>query len=69
MLDLISLALQKNRIGYQRIDGSKSFKERCEAIESFRTDSSYPVLLASLGSAALGLVIYCTVKEEWTLIR
>jgi len=54
MLDLIGLALKGKGIAYQRIDGSKSFKQRCDAIAAFRDGSSYPVLLASLGSAALG---------------
>jgi SNF2 family DNA or RNA helicase len=54
MLDLIGLALEADGIAYQRIDGSKSFKQRRDALAAFRDEASYPVLLASLGSAAFG---------------
>ncbi|KAI0152567.1 SNF2 family N-terminal domain-containing protein [Hypoxylon sp. NC0597] len=55
MLDLIGEALSKNGFVYQRLDGSKSLPERRHALEDFRANSNCIVLLASLGSAAVGL--------------
>ncbi|OTA59128.1 hypothetical protein K449DRAFT_436085 [Hypoxylon sp. EC38] len=55
MLDLIGEALSKNGLMYQRLDGSKSLPQRRYALEDFRSNPNCIVLLASLGSAAVGL--------------
>ncbi|RKK08170.1 hypothetical protein BFJ65_g16831 [Fusarium oxysporum f. sp. cepae] len=55
MLDLIGQALSDKGIPYQRLDGSKDLHQRRDAIAAFCDGASYPVMLASLGSAALGL--------------
>ncbi|KAI1481970.1 SNF2 family N-terminal domain-containing protein [Daldinia eschscholtzii] len=55
MLDLIGRALSENSFTYQRLDGSKSLAQRRLALEEFRTNHNCIILLASLGSAAVGL--------------
>ncbi|KAK1758998.1 SNF2 family N-terminal domain-containing protein [Echria macrotheca] len=55
MLDLIGKALSARNITFQRVDGSKTFGQRCNALGEFRRDESCSVLLATLGSAAVGL--------------
>ncbi|KAI0840675.1 SNF2 family N-terminal domain-containing protein [Hypoxylon sp. FL0890] len=54
MLDLIGEALSRNGFIYQRLDGSKSLAQRRHALNDFRASSNCTVLLASLGSAAVG---------------
>jgi SNF2 family DNA or RNA helicase len=54
MLDLIGMALDANEIKFRRVDGTKTFTQRCEALQDFRNNESCDVLLASLGSAAVG---------------
>lgn len=61
MLDLLEIALSDRGIRYRRIDGSKSLVQRKEALNDFRYDASCHVLLASLGSAAVGQVLVCLV--------
>ncbi|KAI2777343.1 SNF2 family N-terminal domain-containing protein [Daldinia loculata] len=55
MLDLIGRALSLNSFTYQRLDGSKSLAQRRYALDEFRANQSCTILLASLGSAAVGL--------------
>ncbi|KAI2471028.1 P-loop containing nucleoside triphosphate hydrolase protein [Annulohypoxylon bovei var. microspora] len=55
MLDRIGKALSDNAFEYQRLDGTKSLAQRRHALEDFRANPSCTVLLASLGSAAVGL--------------
>ncbi|KAI0847593.1 SNF2 family N-terminal domain-containing protein [Daldinia vernicosa] len=55
MLDLVGRALSLNSFTYQRLDGSKSLAQRRYALEEFRTNEDCNTLLASLGSAAVGL--------------
>ncbi|KAF2677176.1 hypothetical protein K458DRAFT_350723 [Lentithecium fluviatile CBS 122367] len=55
MLDLLEQALTKNGLRFQRIDGTRTLQQRRLALTSFREDPSCTVLLASLGSAAVGL--------------
>lgn len=57
MLDLIGQALSDKGIPYQRLDGSKDLHQRRDAIAAFCDGASYPVMLASLGSAALGYAL------------
>ncbi len=54
MLDLIEKALAVKGIQFQRVDGTKTFDQRHDALWRFRNDISCNVLLASLGSAAVG---------------
>jgi SNF2 family DNA or RNA helicase len=54
MLDLIEKALEGEKIQFQRIDGTKTFGQRRDALQEFRNTMSCNVLLASLGSAAVG---------------
>ncbi len=54
MLDLIEKALAGKNIQFQRVDGTKTFGQRRDALRRFKTDISCNVLLASLGSAAVG---------------
>ena len=54
MLDLLEKAVKMKELTYQRIDGTKSLQQRREALEAFKEDSSCKILLASLGTAAVG---------------
>lgn len=54
MLDLLEIALNEKGLKYQRIDGSKTLPQRQQALNAFQNDYSCPILLASLGSAAVG---------------
>jgi len=54
MLDLIQKALQKDNIGFRRIDGQTTLKGRENALEAFRNDPNCQVMLASIGSVAEG---------------
>ncbi|RFU32920.1 hypothetical protein B7463_g3424, partial [Scytalidium lignicola] len=55
MLDLIEKALVSYGFSFERIDGSKSLSHRKRAIQSFRSNPSCTILLASIGSAGVGL--------------
>ncbi|KAK3323152.1 SNF2 family N-terminal domain-containing protein [Cercophora scortea] len=55
MLDLLENALSQSGFKYQRIDGTKTLKQRTDALNMFREDGTTTVLLASLGSGAVGL--------------
>jgi len=55
MLDLVETALRTVGLQFQRIDGSKSLQCRKQALHQFRTDPSCTILLATLGSAGVGL--------------
>lgn len=54
-LDLIQIALQEQRIGYVRLDGKKSRKERAAALDAFRDDPNVTLILISIGAGGLGL--------------
>ncbi|MCJ1401479.1 hypothetical protein MMC11_004693 [Xylographa trunciseda] len=55
MLDLLEQALNHEGISFARIDGKKTDVQRRAAIERFRTDPGCTLLLASIGSAGVGL--------------
>ncbi|VBB80874.1 Putative protein of unknown function [Podospora comata] len=55
MLDLVELALQQRGIAFVRIDGTRSEQQRRKALKDFRDIPSCTVLLATLGSAGVGL--------------
>ncbi|KAH6962305.1 SNF2 family N-terminal domain-containing protein [Ilyonectria sp. MPI-CAGE-AT-0026] len=55
MLDLVVQALRIDNISFQRIDGRKSLAQRNRALNTFRNDPSCNVLLATLGSAGVGI--------------
>lgn len=54
MLDFIGKALSVNGFIYERLDGSKNLAQRRSALGNFRSSPDCTVLLASLGSAAVG---------------
>lgn len=54
-LDLIEFALERENIGFVRIDGTMSVKQRTQSLETFKTDPSVTVLLASIKAAGQGL--------------
>jgi len=54
MLDLLERALSEQGLKYRRIDGSKILSQRKAALKVFREDASCNILLASIGSAAVG---------------
>lgn len=54
MLDLIGTALTAMGIMFQRLDGTKTHDQRRDALQCFRSDESCNVLIASIGSAAVG---------------
>ncbi|GME30103.1 SNF2 family N-terminal domain-containing protein [Neofusicoccum parvum] len=55
MLDQIGKALQTHDLRFERIDGSKSDSQRRSALKRFRTLDDCCILLASIGSAGVGL--------------
>lgn len=58
MLDLIGDALSRSGFVYQRIDGRKTLEQRREALRAFGEEAECTILLASLGSAAVGSVFH-----------
>ena len=54
MLNLIEKALSAQNIEFQRLDGTKTLDQQHDALQDFRNEGSYNVLLASLGSGAVG---------------
>lgn len=54
MLDLIQADLQNDGLGIQRIDGQASLQQRRMALEQFKSNPAYTVMLASIGSAGEG---------------
>ncbi len=65
MLDLIELALKRNKVNFQRIDGQTSLDERREALRNFNAHGGFAVMLASIGSCGEGyddpLLVFCSV--------
>ena len=54
MLDLLEKGLRTSGLKFERIDGSRTLRQRRDALEKFRVEPSCQILLASLGSAAVG---------------
>ena len=54
-LDLIELALDDNKIGYVRLDGSMSVKQRAAVLVQFANDPTITVLLVSIKAGGQGL--------------
>ncbi|KAF2479719.1 SNF2 family N-terminal domain-containing protein [Neohortaea acidophila] len=54
-LDLIEHALDLQGIGHVRLDGTMSIKKRTAVLETFKTDPTITVLLASIKAAGQGL--------------
>jgi len=54
MLNLISLELDRQGIGYTRLDGSMTLEKRVQSIKSFREDENKTVMLATIGSSGVG---------------
>lgn len=57
MLDMLEIAFYRRGLRYQRIDGRKTLPQRRDALNQFKNDSSCTILLASIGSAAVGFVL------------
>ncbi|KAJ5175560.1 Helicase C-terminal [Penicillium canariense] len=55
MLDLIEIALRKNGIFFQRIDGKTSVGHRSLVLKRFNEDLNCTVILASIGAVAEGV--------------
>ncbi|KAI1737674.1 SNF2 family N-terminal domain-containing protein [Xylaria scruposa] len=55
MLDLVAQALERERFGFQRIDGRSSLEGRRKAMQEFNNNPNCTVLLASIGSSAEGI--------------
>lgn len=54
-LDLIEYALERANIGFVRLDGTMSVKQRTHSLDTFKTDPNVTVLLASIKAAGQGL--------------
>lgn len=54
-LDLIEFALKSRNIGYARLDGSMSIKQRTQAMDTFKTDDRVVVMLVSIKAGGQGL--------------
>jgi SNF2 family DNA or RNA helicase len=57
MLDFVEAALGHVGIGFKRLDGSMTLKQRSAALQNFRSNISCQVLLASIQCAGVGYVI------------
>ncbi|KAL0027476.1 hypothetical protein WJX77_004115 [Trebouxia sp. C0004] len=55
MLDLVEMALKKEKFVFRRLDGSMSMANRDQAIIDFQEKSGVNILIVSLKAAALGL--------------
>ncbi|KAI0550442.1 SNF2 family N-terminal domain-containing protein [Xylaria curta] len=55
MLDLVAQALQREQIGFQRINGQTTLDGRRKAMQEFNNNPNCIVLLASIGSSAEGV--------------
>ncbi|KAF8533502.1 SNF2 family N-terminal domain-containing protein [Trichophaea hybrida] len=55
MLDLVEIALEDAEIGFERLDGSMTLKQRSSALQNFSGKVSCQVLLASIQCAGVGL--------------
>ncbi|KAK6835054.1 SNF2 family N-terminal domain-containing protein [Apiospora arundinis] len=55
MLDLVDRALDDVGIGHVRVDGAVAETARRQAVDKFRKDDSVTVLLATIGTAGVGL--------------
>ncbi|KAK6226445.1 hypothetical protein QIS74_02492 [Colletotrichum tabaci] len=71
MLDLVEEALYQENLEFARIDGGVSEPARREAIARFRSDEGCNILLASIGSAGVGLDLTVAsrvhlLEPQWT---
>ncbi|KAF3288760.1 hypothetical protein TWF970_005816 [Orbilia oligospora] len=67
MLDLVEVALKNNGIGFTRMEGSLTTRERKEHLHTFRNDPNCRVFLSTLGSGSTGLDL--TVASEVHLLE
>ncbi|KAF3312609.1 hypothetical protein TWF173_007029 [Orbilia oligospora] len=67
MLDLVEVALKSNGIGFTRMEGSLTTRERKEHLHTFRNDPNCRVFLSTLGSGSTGLDL--TVASEVHLLE
>ncbi|KAI7396293.1 hypothetical protein KC328_g5375, partial [Hortaea werneckii] len=54
-LDLIEIALQDHEIGFLRLDGSMSVKQRTDVLSRFNSDPTITTLLVSIKAGGQGL--------------
>ncbi|KXL47710.1 hypothetical protein M433DRAFT_3165 [Acidomyces richmondensis BFW] len=54
-LDLIEVALEENQIGFLRLDGSMSLKQRSTVLQQFANDPDITVILVSIKAGGQGL--------------
>ena len=62
MLSLVQKDLEDEGFKLVRIDGQTSLNERWRAITQFKEDPNCTVMLASIGSAGEGYVVYYLVR-------
>lgn len=70
MLDLLEQALHQEKIGFERLDGSKSLSQRRQVLHNFRNEESCIVLLATFGTAGVGSVLsrgFSSITQQLTL--
>lgn len=58
MLDLIAAALREKGVDFCRIDGRSTLSQRGKALNRFAKDPACTVVLASIGAAGEGCVLY-----------
>lgn len=66
MLDLVQHHLETNGFVFQRIDGQSSIPQRHQAIRRFNEDPTCVVMLASIGSAGEGSVLFSEIHWRQT---
>lgn len=67
-LDLIQLALERERLTWHRFDGTMDVRRRSEAIAGFKEqakDDSPKVLIVSLKAGGVGLNVSCLFGSEY----
>ncbi|OAV95422.1 hypothetical protein PTTG_26671 [Puccinia triticina 1-1 BBBD Race 1] len=61
-LGIVGVALVKNRIDFEQIDGTCSLQQRKKALARIRQQSNVQVLLATIGACGVGIDLTCTQK-------
>ena len=58
----VGVALVKNGIDFEKIDGTCSLQQREKALARIRQQSNVQVLLATIGAGGVGIDLTCTQK-------
>jgi SNF2 family DNA or RNA helicase len=70
MLDLVQKDLKDEGFDLARIDGQTSLNKRREAIMQFQENSNCTIMLASIGSAGEGYVVYLLSQSlDWGMFN